>query len=228
MSIKILKSAKDEKYAGSFKRSGAATIDMWIVLFLRVLVMQFLGAIWLNPAIIKFMEEFKEHFGTETIKNTREHIDFVINSRVFIYGLIFYSIVILVGALYHAFLNSSAWKGTIGKRLMKITIVEESGEKISFYKGLAHYFLSVLPFVYILYLISFQVRSGLDFYQTIMSSEINVFLGILFLLWVQIHLFTKKKTTAYDLICRTVLVKEKTAVKWPWSKTSFEKGGGLA
>jgi uncharacterized RDD family membrane protein YckC len=211
------KKPEDEKYAGSFRRSTAAAIDMWIVLFLRVFVMQILGAVWLNSAIINFMDEFREYFGTETIKNTPEHIDFILNNRIFFYALLFYSIVILVGAFYHAFLNSSAWKGTIGKRLMKITIVENEDKKISFTKGLAHYFLSVLPFAYILYLISYQVRYNQTFFQTVMASEVNVFFGISFLIWLQIHMFTKRKTTAYDLICKTVLVNQRTAAKWPWS-----------
>jgi uncharacterized RDD family membrane protein YckC len=220
MSIKnfLKKTAEYQKYASSFRRSTAATIDIWLVLFLRIIIMQFLAVIWLNPAIARFLQEFKDHFGTETIKNTPEHVDFIIHNRIFFYGLIFYSIVILIGALYHGFCNSSAWQATIGKRLMKIKIVKEDESQITFARGLAHYFLSVLPFAFILYLMSYQIRNNLNFFQTVTASETNVFLGIMFVIWVQIHLFTKKKTTAYDMICDTVLINGKTAAKFPWSK----------
>ncbi len=207
-----------EKYASSFRRSIAAGIDIWIVLFLRVIVMQTLGTLWINQAVINFMQEFKDHFGTETIKNTPEHIDFILNNSIFFSALTFYAIVILVGTFYHAGLNASAWQGTIGKRLLKIVMVKNEDSKISFGLGMGHYFLSVLPFAYIFYLVSYQLRSDLTFFQVVTASEANVFFGITFVIWVQIHLFTKRKTTAYDLICRTFLLNAKTTAKWPWSK----------
>ena len=40
----------------------------------------------------------------------------------------------------------------------------------------------------------------------------------MFILWVQIHFFTKRKTTAYDLICDTILVKGRTSARLPWHK----------
>ncbi len=212
----FIKVSEEEKYASSFRRSSAAMIDMWIVLFLRIIVMQVLGRLWINQEIINFMEEFSQRFGTETPKNVPEHIDFIIHHRIFVYALIFYAIVILVGTFYHAYLNSSNWQATIGKRLMKIVIVKENDVKISFKLGFAHYFLSILPFAFILYLLSYQVQNHLNFYQAITASELNVFLGLAFIIWVQIHLFTKKKTTAYDMICKTVLINGKTDKKFPW------------
>jgi hypothetical protein len=75
--IKIKTKDKEEpKYASSFRRSTAATIDIWLVLLLRVAFMQTLGTLWLNSEILKFIQEFNEKFGTESIKNTPEHIDF--------------------------------------------------------------------------------------------------------------------------------------------------------
>ncbi len=214
------KSPEDEKYASSFRRSVAAGIDIWIVLFMRIATMQILGILWINRAVMEFMGEFKDQFGTESIKNTPEHIDFIIHHRIFIYALTFYAIIILVGAIYHAYLNSSSWEGTIGKRLMNMKIIKENNLKISFKRGLMHYFLSVLPFAFLIYLLSFQIRNDLTFYNALIASEFNIFLGIIFVFWVQIHLFTKRKTTAYDLICNTILVNGKTDAKWPWTKNS--------
>jgi uncharacterized RDD family membrane protein YckC len=213
------KDKEEQKYASSFRRSAAATIDIWLVLFLRIAFMQTIGNLWLNSEILKFVQEFNEKFGTESIKNTPEHIDFVVHHRIFFYGLIFYAIVILVGTLYHALLNSSAWQATIGKRLMKIIVVKEPDEsRISFQRSTAHYFLSVLPFAFIFYLMAYQIQHNLNFIQTITASELNVFFGIMFVLWLQIHVFTKKKTTAYDMICSTVFLNGRTACKFPWSK----------
>ncbi len=207
----------EKKYSGSFKRTTAASIDAIIVLILRILTMQSLALVWINKSLANFAADFSNHFGTEAIKNTPEHINFIIHHRMFYYAIIFYSIVIFVGALYHAYLNSSLWQATIGKRLMKIIIIKEDNHsRIGLGRGLAHYFLSVLPFVYITYLLFYQVRNNLDFFHALTATEANVFFGVVFAFWAQIHIFTKKKTTAYDLICNTTLIEEKTSAKLPW------------
>jgi len=180
--------------------------------------MNLLGKFWLEKKFITFRADFIAQFGTETPKNTTEHVNFVIHSEAFICTVIFALIVILVGAFYHAYFNSSAWQGTVGKRLMKIIIVKENEEKISFWRATSHYTLSILPFVFIAYLIGYKVSHQIPFFQTITASEFNIFLSIIFAGWIQIHLFTKKKTTAYDLICSTLLINGKTAAKFPWSK----------
>lgn len=208
----------EEKYASSFRRSLAAGIDMWIVLFLRIIIAQFLAIIWINKEITDFLVEFQNTFGTETIKNTPEHIDFIIHHRAFFCGIIFYAIIILIGALYHALLNSSAWQGTIGKRLVKIVIVTAGEKEIGFWRAFSHYLLSVAPFIFIFYLLSYQARNHLNFFQALTASEANLFFGICFIFWIQIHLFTKRKTTAYDLICDTILINKKTAALFPWNK----------
>ena len=212
------KNPEDEKYVGAMRRGLAVTIDVWIVLVLRIIFMEFLGRVWMNQQLINFFQEFQEKFGTETIKDVPEHIDFIIHHPIFIQSLIFYFLVVMIGAIYHAYLNSSNWNGTIGKRIMKIMIITENSLKISFKRGILHYFLSVLPFAYLIYLTSYQVRHDVGFYQALTASDLNVLLGLIFVLWVQIHLFTKKRTTAYDLICHTVIVNGKTPYKWPWSK----------
>jgi uncharacterized RDD family membrane protein YckC len=208
----------DIKYVGSFRRSTASLIDIWIVIFLRATTMHLFGKFWLEEKFIKLKQDFVTNFGTDTPKNTPEHINFIINSDAFLCLVISIMIVILVGALYHAYFNASAWNATIGKRIMKIMVLKESGLKISFLRAISHYFLSILPFIFIAYLLSFKAHNQVSFYSAITASELNVFLTLLFIIWMQIHLFTKKKTTIYDMICNTVLVRGRTATRFPWGK----------
>jgi uncharacterized RDD family membrane protein YckC len=206
-------------YASSFRRGFAAAIDMTIVLFLRAISAQILGMLYVTKALQDFLTEFRDKFGTEFAKNNQDHIAFIAHHKIFWITLSFYAAVVFIGALYYALLNSSAWEGTIGKRLMKIVIEKEDGSRLSFGTSLAHYFLSILPFAYIIYIIMYQLRNNLNFFQTVTASDLNVFFGILFLGWTQIHLITRKKVTAYDLICKTIAVNKKIiAAKFPWSK----------
>jgi len=211
------KKEQESVYVSSFRRGSATMIDMLIVLFIRTFAMQFMAIMWINNQMAQFQYEFQQQFGTESMKNTPEHINYFLHHRIFIYALLFYGITLLVGAFYHAYFNSSKWQATVGKRVMKIIMINEANsDQISFKKAISHYFLSILPFIYILYLISYQVYHNLSFFHTLTATKINVFLGMTFVLWVQIHIFTKKKTTAYDMICKTNFINGKTSSKTPW------------
>lgn len=208
----------DQKYASTSRRLTAVSIDIWLVFFLRIIAMQILGVLWINAQLANFLIEFKETFGTEEVKNTPEHINFIINHSLLWQVILFYLIVIFIGAFYHAYLNSSKWQATIGKRLMKIIIHTKADLPISFTRGLLHYFLSLLPFVFFTYILAIQIKTNAKFFDIILGSPVNLILGIIFVLWIQIQAFTSSKTTVYDLICNTTLTNSRTPYKFPWSK----------
>jgi uncharacterized RDD family membrane protein YckC len=218
--MNIFKNQKNEKYTSSYRRVTAASIDIWIVLFLRVFFMQIMAIAWLNAQLAKFLADFEAEFGTSEIKAVPTHIDFIANHSFLWQTVLFYSIIILVGAFYHAYLNSSAWMATIGKRLMKIQIVKKNEMAISLKRGILHYFLSLAPFIYLSYILVIKMQSGAPIGNIIMGSPINLILGIFFVFWVQVQAFSSNKTTIYDLICNTVLINGKTQAKYPWSKNN--------
>ena len=206
----------DKKYVSSFKRAAAISVDIFIVGFARIIFAQLLGMLVINKMIIDFIQEFQAYFGTETIKNNPDHIGFILNHKIFYVILCFYFAILMIGALYHAYFNSSKWQATIGKRMMKIMLVSKDGQKITFMRALAHYVLSILPIIYIIYLLGYQASHKASFFQAITASEASVFFGFVFLLWVQIQSFTKQKTTAYDIICKTIVIEGKSGSKFPW------------
>ena len=201
----------------STRRSIASAIDTAIVLMIRIFFVETLGRMWIEPILLKFNNDFKEKFGTETPKRTPEHIEFMYQSDLFSHLLMLFFCVLMIGTIYHSYLNSSAWRATIGKRLMKIAIVKNNLMALSFKRALLHYFLSIIPFFYIF---SYQMKYNIELYQAITASFENILCGIVFMLWIQIHLFTKNKTTAYDLICNTVFINKVFDAKKPWSKIS--------
>lgn len=207
-----------QNIVGSFKRSIAGAIDSVIVLISRIFFAETFGRSYLEPSLIAFKNEFKEKFGTETPKNTPEHLEFLYQHEVFFKTMVIMFLILMIGAIYHAYLNSSSWQGTIGKRTMGFVIVKKNNLSLSFSRALLHYFLSILPFLYIFYLFSYQLKYEIDLFQAITANEFNIFFGIIFTLWVQIHTFTKNKTTAYDLICNTICVYNVTNAKMPWHK----------
>lgn len=206
----------DIKFVRAFKRGTAVSLDMTIVLIIRIFFAQILGLLWLNKKIAEFFTEFHDHFGTEFIHRNPEHIAFISNHKVFYLMLIFYIIILLIGAIYHAYFNSSKWQATIGKRVMNIMVVKEDGGRINFFQGLAHYFLSLFPVAFIIYLVSFAELNHINFFSAITANIINISLSTLTVLWVQTQIFTKKRTTLYDLICKLIFVEGRTVFKFPW------------
>jgi uncharacterized RDD family membrane protein YckC len=211
-------------YAGSFRRGSAIMIDVIIVFLIRIIAIEFMGFLWMNKSLKIFSQDFYNEFGTETVKNVPSHIDFITSHQIFIQIIFFYSVVLLIGAFYHAYFNSSQWSATIGKRLMKIMIVNDSRylkmEKISFNNALLHYFLSILPLFFIGYLFIYQTINHYEKFSDVLNSDFNIFLGFIFIIWTQIHFFTKKKVTAYDLICETSLIRRVSQNKFPWKNKS--------
>jgi len=211
-----------KNYPSSIRRAISSGIDMWIVLFIRACFMQLLFNLWIKDVILSFKDEFYQKFGTSILKENPEHMYFLINHSAFKQTFVFYLLVILVGALYYAYFNSSYWQASIGKRICKIMLIKENdnveNKKLGFLRAFFHYILSLLPFIFVMYIILYMKMHGANFYNAITASHANIFCGILFILWTQIHVFTKKRNTAYDMICKTVMVVGKTDKKFPWSK----------
>jgi len=49
-----------------------------------------------------------------------------------------------VGWLYYAFLESSSWQGTVGKRLLGLRVTDMNGNRISFGRATGRYFAMIL------------------------------------------------------------------------------------
>ena len=77
------------KYAGSFRRSAAAAIDMFIANFIRMTFFTIMGEMWIKQHWIKFGVDFKAKFNSDIIGNDPEKIQFLISNPLFKNALIF-------------------------------------------------------------------------------------------------------------------------------------------
>jgi uncharacterized RDD family membrane protein YckC len=197
---------EDFKYAGSFRRSLASAIDFFLANIIRIIVATILGRLWFNNKIITFQNQFKEKFGTNIIGRDAAQVEFFANHPIFNQTIIFFLIVFLSGAIYYVALNNSIWRATIGKKIMKIIIVKSDGGKLNILESICHYLLSLVPWLFVVYILIYQLMHGVNIYNAIVGDLFNLIFGLITLAWLQIHLITKKKTTAHDLICHTVMI----------------------
>lgn len=63
-------------------------------------------------------------------------------------GIWFLGSVISIALLYHAFLESSPWQATIGKKLFNLCVIDINGERISFLRACIRYFSQKLSYLF--------------------------------------------------------------------------------
>ncbi len=57
-------------------------------------------------------------------------------------------ILVFVGYwLYEALLTASSWQGTIGKRILRLKVTDEAGNRISFGRSTGRFFAKILSYV---------------------------------------------------------------------------------
>lgn len=206
---------EDLSYVNPFIRGAAASIDMFCVALLRIIFMQLIGYFWVNGQIIKFHKDFEENFGGMFNGSNPEHLLFLSNHEIVKVMLIFLSLTILVGAFYHAYLNSSSWSSTLGKRLFKVILVKNEGKSLTFFQAFWHYCLSLLPWIFMFYLVIYQLKNKVSIYDALTGDPVNLTLGLITVAWIQIHIITKKKSTPQDMIIGCTMVRGKLGKGWP-------------
>lgn len=123
------------KYAGFGKRYAARIIDGVVIAF-------FCGPIYsqFNRYITMYLKKTMRIGGD---------IDFEIRSKMFekadlITFIYFYIFIAIVTWCYFAGMESSPWKGTIGKKILGLEVTDEEGERISFIKASGRYFGKII------------------------------------------------------------------------------------
>lgn len=202
-------------YVNPFLRGAAASIDMFLVGFLRIVFIQLAGDLWINNKLIAFHEDFSSNFNEQFSHANLEHVEFLASHQIVSTMLLFLFLIIFVGALYHAILNASSWSATVGKRLMGVILVKNEGKSLTFFQSMGHYALSLVPWVFMVYILTYQVKEKTTLYNAITGDTVNLVLGFITVLWVQIHIFNKKKNTIQDMVIGCSMVKGKVGKKWP-------------
>ena len=205
-------------YATSTQRLVSSSIDIFIVFLLRFFFMALLGELWLKNIIIQFEEDFTAKFSTPFLQQNADHVGFFRNHELFSSLIIFYLIIVAVGAFYYAYLHSSTWQATIGKRVINIKAIKLNGMTIGFKRALLYYFLSIMPFIYAMYIMAYVAAYNISLINAVTHSFTNIILTIIFVAWLQAQYFTKNKSTIYDIICRVIVAEGKIDKKYPWYK----------
>ncbi len=111
------------EYAGFWLRFLAGTVDVALEAF---------GALLITLAIDFVLQHFGRSFGIDRW-----------NAKVFT-GFAYISILAVGSWLYCAFMESSAWRATVGKRLLGLQVMDTEGRRISFGQATVRHFMKFL------------------------------------------------------------------------------------
>ncbi|MFM7558308.1 MAG: RDD family protein [Alphaproteobacteria bacterium] len=205
------------QYATPFKRSLSSSIDILIVMFIRGILLQLIGNFFFINTVQNFYSDFELKFGTKTPKGTPEHMEFIYSHPVFLQGIGILVFIILIGAVYYALFYSSKWQASIGKRIFNIKIVDKNNHrKVKFFDGFCYYFLTIIPYFFILILFIYISKNNISIYQVFTEIWGFTFFGIAILFAVNMSSFNKKKINFFDYLMDFEFHIGKTKSKYPW------------
>jgi len=125
--------------------------------------------------------------------------------------------IILIGAVYYALFYSSKWQASIGKRIFNIKIVDKNNHrKVKFFDGFCYYFLTIIPYFFILILFIYISKNNISIYQVFKEIWGFTFFGIAILFAVNMSSFNKKKINFFDYLMDFEFHIGKTKSKYPW------------
>lgn len=213
----------DVTYINPFIRGASGAVDIFVVGFLRVIFVQIVGTFVINNQLLKFHEDFNKKFGVMFSAENAQHVQFLTHHSILKIMVVFMIATILVGAFYHAFFNSSTWSATIGKRIFGLVMVKNEGKNLTLGQALNHYFLSLVPWIFMFYILMFMAKNKVTIYEALTGNTANLVVGILMMAWIQVHILTKKKNTVNDMIIGCTMVKGKVGKGWPKFRKKDDK-----
>jgi len=111
------------EYAGFWLRFLAGSVDI---------ALEALGALLVTLAVDFVLQRFGRVFGIDRW-----------NAKVFT-GFAYISILAVGSWLYCAFMESSSWRATVGKRLLGLQVMDTEGRRISFSQATVRHFMKFL------------------------------------------------------------------------------------
>ncbi|NRA73524.1 MAG: RDD family protein [Rickettsiales bacterium] len=211
------------KPASLLKRFIAFCIDYIILTILSFIVVLLFTQLFRDPSNI-IWESTKAFLETATELLPRYQISYLYKlvTTIAFYlthlkeGIIIYSIIIL---LYFIYFERSKSQATIGKKLLGLKVKTIAKKRLSFLKATKRTLFFITPALFFYFLVfaiyprcltiinvSFHL---LQFKIKIPQSCINILIGYIscYLLWFIPVFFTKNKTTIYDILSNTRVVK---------------------
>ena len=132
---------------------------------------------------------------------------------------------LLIKVVYAAFLHASSWQATIGKKALGMKVVDYSGERISFGRGVGREIVLFLPML----ILAIGAVMGIDAPASHIVTFIVLFVVFLPVIGVMMVGWTKRKQGLHDRIVETLVVRVGSESK-PAAKiagTCFLCGFGL-
>jgi len=118
--------APSHAYAGFLRRLAASLIDA-VLLAIGLVVLTIVGSIFTVVGLLSSGQDLTSDNGN------------VVGAQ-----LALYLIALVLFWLYFAGLESSAWQGTVGKRLMRLVVTDLYGRRIGFGRATGRYFGKIL------------------------------------------------------------------------------------
>lgn len=176
-------------YAGLGLRLGATAIDALLGVVIAALVV-FLSYVLLDIAAI----------------STRE----ISGAQFVLTGLAVLVILVVVFWIYDAGLESSPARGTVGKRAMRLVLMDRYGRQVSFARATGRHFVKFVPLFLTVVLLYLSIPALIGGFVNVLTLGVAL-IGLVFLVCVLIEIlmsgWTRHRQGLHDLIAGTLVVR---------------------
>ena len=117
--------APSEVYAGFWRRVAAYVIDSVLIL-IGFLVLDFLGNVFIGLGLLSSGQ------------------DLTTSDALGVAELVLLLLTLVLAWLYYAGMESAAWQGTVGKRILRLVVTDNYGRRIGFGRATGRFFAKIL------------------------------------------------------------------------------------
>lgn len=129
---------------------------------------------------------------------------------------------LLIILFYYTAMQGSVWHATVGKRLLKLRVVDKSGQGVSYARALARVLVMALPMAPVLGISLYLMYQGVPAMQEIVNTPEKdiifqqfltaclLFSLLLITIWYIPMVFTRQRKGVHDMLCRTRVVRKNT------------------
>lgn len=206
--FKFLTKQKQQKqnFASPTKRFLAYSIDVFVVNFCRYLILLMFLSLWFNKTVELAKQEYLylANQGIYDMSANKDFWEYFFSHSIFVEFLFILSVISISGALYWIILPVTKWQGTLGKYLLKISIVTENNKPLTLKKAIYRYFVGLIPWGFHLIVVISVFNRNIAALLICM---------VIVVLWYDPSIFRSSRKTIHDLICKTKVCNRKKQIK---------------
>ncbi len=195
MQDSINRSSKKHEYPSMFRNTLSFIVDSMILSVIRIFII-IASTIFINGYRKEFVIKFQTIYGEISSFDISMafHRNLLLQSKFGKSIILLAVICVLVGMIYHAYMLQTKWCATFGRRISKVYITDQFGNKMTTIRSIIRTILNYLPWFFPL----------IAYFLWNSYKGVSITLLVISCFWSDAYLFCGKRIAIHDIILKTI------------------------